>query len=81
MLVSPAYGSIKINAEAKLWLPECRRYELKRVQVNAALDDIVAYAEANRVLCSAVRSNSSKLAPAERKCGHALLLHVAVISL
>lgn len=39
---------------------------------------MVAYAEANRELCAAVRNNSSKPAPAERKRGHALLTHVAV---
>lgn len=47
-------------------------------QVNAAIDDMVAYAEANRDLCAAVRNNSSKPAPAERKRGHALLTQVAV---
>ena len=48
------------------------------LQVNAAIDDIISYAEANRILCAAVRNNSSKLAPADRKRGHALLSNVSV---
>jgi hypothetical protein len=48
------------------------------LQINAAVDELAGFAEANARLMAAARSNSAKLVGAERKHATELLHSVAV---